>query len=366
MYTFAVPATIEIPQEFGGSWDAFCLKWCPEGSFGYSAAEVSKGLTTLKRLWPERLAENVLNASGGAWVPAISTESGLLLAANEKAKFFQGVLDRWKSGQRSAHAELVVGSALRTSGYDPRFEAGEGEPDLLCEVEGVPIAFEVYAPEDSQASQAQLALVDLLTEAVKKVVSNSRVEVGILDAFNASDIPSAVQAIVDAPPSKWVGYSSSVQFRRIDEGLSLPPTFDGDGAQVSSAGDTDVKGPGESVVVRWERLDTRARLSLERKRAQVRTDTRNIVVMDVCAVGGIGEWPETIALLPGGDFEKIGAVLFFDQGSVGPPEKVSRRWRIVVNPAAAFAIPESLLSTIESLDESSRFGLNSKPRLSMA
>jgi hypothetical protein len=79
-YTHAMIANIEIPQEFGGSWATFCHKWCPEGSLGYSAEEISRGLTTLKRLWPQRLAENVRRGRGGTWVPTISTEAGLLLA----------------------------------------------------------------------------------------------------------------------------------------------------------------------------------------------------------------------------------------------------------------------------------------------
>jgi len=147
-----VSANIEIPQEFGGSWAAMCQQWCPEGSLAYSAKEVSRGLTTLKRLWPEKLTENVAQSRSGTWVPTISTEAGLLLATSEHAKYFRGVLDRLRVGQRSAYSELVVGWALRTVGYDPQFESGDGEPDLLCEVEGVSVAFEVYAPDDSQAS----------------------------------------------------------------------------------------------------------------------------------------------------------------------------------------------------------------------
>jgi hypothetical protein len=72
-------ANIEIPLEFGGSWAEFCQQWCPEGSLGYSTNEISRGLMTLKRLWPEKLAENVAQGQGGTWVPTISTEAGLLL-----------------------------------------------------------------------------------------------------------------------------------------------------------------------------------------------------------------------------------------------------------------------------------------------
>ena len=322
-------------------------------------------MTTLKRLWPDRLAENVGQDRSGTWAPTISTEAGLLLATSEHAKYFRGVLQRLRAGQRSAYSELVVGYVLRKLGLDPQFEAGEGEPDLLCEVDGVPVAFEVYAPEDSYASQSQRALVEELQKAVIEATAISRVEIGILESFADSDISCAIEVIRQAPSLAWTPIGNWAHFRRTDEGQHLPPTFDGSGAQVMVAGETDVKGPNKSVVIRWERADTRARQALERKRAQLRDGVFNTVVMDVCAVGGIDEWPETIAQLFGTDFEKIGAVIFFDQGCLGPPERVRRRWRIVDNPHAAQPIPEKLLASIESLDESKYYGLASKPRLSM-
>jgi hypothetical protein len=287
------------------------------------------------------------------------------LAASEHAKYFRGVLDRLRAGQRSAYSELVVGSALRTLGHDPQFESGDGEADLSCEVARTPIAFEVYAPEDSRASQDQRTLVDTLQQAITDGISNSRVEVGILEPFDKSQIAIAVQTIQNSPAQTWVSIGDWAQFRRIDEEQAIPPMFDGTGAQVRVTGDSEVKGPGKSVVVRWEHADTRARYALERKRGQVREGVRNVVVMDVCAVGGIGDWPETIATLPGTDFDKIGAIAFFHQGCLGPPERVRRRWRIVDNPHAGLRIPEILMSGFESLDESKYYGIPSKSRLTM-
>jgi hypothetical protein len=209
-------------------------------------------------------------------------------------------------------------------------------------------------------------LVDTLQQAITDGISNSRVEVGMLEPLvDKSQIAVAVRTIQNSPAQKWVSIGDWAQFRRIDEGQALPPMFDGTGAQVSVAGDNDVKGPGKSVVVRWEHADTRARHALERKRGQVREGVRNLVVMDVCAVGGIGDWPETIAKLPGTDFAKIGAIAFFHQGCLGPPERVRRRWRIVDNQHAALRIPERLMSDLESLDESKYYGIASKPRLAM-
>lgn len=193
-------------------------------------------------------------------------------------------------------------------------------------MDGTPIAFEVYAPDDSQASQDQSALADALRQAVMEAISDSLVEIDVLQGFNKSEIPAAVQTILNAPPSLWTPVGDWAQIRRTDQGQPLAPTFDGSGAEVRVAGNTEVKGLGKSVVVRWEHADTRARLALERKRAQVDDAIANVVVMDVCAVGRVGEWPEIIASLPGIEFSKVGMVVFFDQGSLGPPERIRRRW----------------------------------------
>lgn len=356
---------LEIPVEFGGSWNTFCREWCPDGSLGYGPEEISRGLTSLKRLWPEKLAENIGRGGRGTWTAAISVETGLLLAVSEGVKYFRGVHDRLKRGQRSAYSELVAGWALQKLGYEPQFESGDGEPDLMCEVEGTPVAFEVYAPDDSAISKNRRELINKLQQALTDAISNSRVELGVLEEFDDSHIAIAVQTILQSPSQQWISIGDWARFRRIDEGQTLPPTFDGNGAQFKVAGDSERKGPGKSAVIRWENVDTRAQHALERKRGQVRHSVQNVVIIDACAVGGIGEWPEVIAKLPGTDFAKIGAVIFFDQGCLGPPERICRRWRVVKNPSASMQIPGTLLSAFESLDESTHYGVAIKPRLSM-
>ena len=60
---------------------------------------------------------------------------------------------------------------------------------------------------------------------------------------------------------------------------------------------------------------------------------------------------------------KVGAVAFFEQGCVGPPEAIRRRWRVLINPHAHVQIPEVLLDGLESLDESKWHGLARLERL---
>lgn len=356
----------EIPPEFGGSWPAFCREWCPEGALAYSQPEVCLGLSTLMRLWPQEVARVVGESARGALPAASTIDTGLLLAACEPARYFSRVLDRLKSHQRSAYSELVLVAALRRLSYDPQFESPTGgTPDAQCVVDGVPIAFEVYAPDPSHASKEQQRLVGELQEAIRRGIASCRVEIGILDVFGKSDMPTAVDVIRSAAPSTWTDVGNWARVRRVDQGQTLPSMFNGDGAQIIIGGNATTQGPSTDLIVRWEQSDARIEHALQKKRAQVSAANRNVVVMNVCAVGGIGEWPEIVARLPGADYEKIGVIAFFDQGSLGPPEAIRRRWRVVVNSRALQPIPEALIDRLKSLDESSHWGLPRKPRLVM-
>lgn len=110
---------VEIREEFGGSWTAFLREWCLESPIGYSPAEVSRGLSTLKRLWPEEVAR-IVGAGVRGTAPSVSAiDYGLLLETCETAKYFRRVLERLKSGQRSAYSELVLVAALLASALRP-------------------------------------------------------------------------------------------------------------------------------------------------------------------------------------------------------------------------------------------------------
>ena len=61
----------EIPEAFGGSWEAFCQRWCREGDLAYSREEISSGLMTLERLWPQELARIAGQSHGGTGAPAL-------------------------------------------------------------------------------------------------------------------------------------------------------------------------------------------------------------------------------------------------------------------------------------------------------
>ena len=206
---------IKIPSELSASWEAFSQEWLLDGPLGYSPSEVSQGLLTLKRLWPERIANIVTRPERGTAIVVPLIDVGLLLSTCESAQYFRQVLGRLKLGDRSAYSELVLVAALRKLRYTPRFEASApASPDAQCDVDGVPISFEVYAPDRSVASQTQQQLVQRLQEAITRAVSGCRVEISIFDSFEESDIAASALAASTAPLGTWVPVGSWAHLRR--------------------------------------------------------------------------------------------------------------------------------------------------------
>ncbi len=174
-----------------------------------------------------------------------------------------------------------------------------------------------------------------------------------------------MEAIRSAPPSAWVFVNDKARLRRIDFGHALCLTFDGDGAQILLGGERTVQGESTGVIARWEASDARAKRVLNEEYHQFSGDVGNVLVVNVSAVmDGMRTWPSLMArLLQPARNRKVGAVVFFDQGLLGPPEAVRRRWRVLVNAHAYVPIPEALLTALESLDESGDFGLARAERL---
>ncbi len=353
-----------IPLEFGGSWDAFAREWCRGGPLGYSAGEAARALSALGRLWPGKVRRLVDDPSRGLGLAASTVELGLLFDACDLAGGFPNVLQRLANGERSAHSELVLVAAVRRLGYAARFEpALEGKVlDAVAEIDEIPVYFEVVAPERSEAAEQDQRLVGELVADVRARVSKCRVEIEVRIPLDASANAAIVTGIEQAPPSTWVVVNDLARVRRVDAGQALYPTFDGEGAQVVIGEEELVQGDSTSVIARWESSDARAKRVFNEEYRHFSLAVPNVLVVNVCAVpDGMDLWPGEMArLLQPLRNRRVGAVAFFEQGSLGPPEAIRRRWRVLVNPHAHIAVPERLLAGIESLDESGAYGL---PRL---
>jgi hypothetical protein len=338
-----------FPQEFGRDWHHFHREWCLGEALALSPHCVASAVDAVARHTPEKITAVASGSERGPSVICPLIELGDLFLTVENARYFPRVLKRLKSGNRSAYSEIVVVSALIRSGFEAIFEAGKGRPDAVATVDGTQVAFEVYAPERGNLSETRAELLHDLEVALKRTLTNCRVEVDVLNAQRA-DVGKLVEAARAAPSSEWVKVGNLGRVRRVDQGPPLSRTFDGDGPEIVIAGQTTTQGSGFNAVIRIQDDDLRARDKLEAKRAQISANLANVVVINVTNVGGIAEWPALLSAAMGSDFEKIGAVLFFDQGLYGgPPVAIRRRWRALLNRSASLAVPERLLTRFEAL-----------------
>lgn len=89
-------------------------------------------------------------------------------------------------------------------------------------------------------------------------------EIGLLDAFGKDENRAAVEVVRSAPPGTWTNVGDWARIRRVDEGQSLPPLFDADGAQIVVGGEATTQGPSAGSVIRWEESDKRAEAALKK------------------------------------------------------------------------------------------------------
>ena len=355
-----------IPSEFGSTWTAFAREWSGS-ALAAGPSDVSKALWALKSHLPDEVERHVTDSARGACIAAPLVELGTLLAECESTQGFTGVVNRLKQGERSAYAELVVAASLARLGFRPWFapEFGARVLDVACYVdEAEPIYFEVVAPERSDASIAQRKVIDDLTKEIRGSVSECRVEIELFRIPDADGMGAVVRAVKLAPSSSWCRVGSFARFRRIDSGEPLPPAFDG-GMQIIIGGDKTTQSSSTGVIARWESMDARAKRVFNDEYHHFSDRVRNVLVVDVCgATDGMKSWPGEMArLLQPTRNRKVGAVLFFEQGVLGPPEATRRRWRVLTNSHARHQIPESVLAGFESLDESSFHGMSRAERL---
>jgi hypothetical protein len=355
---------LQIPEDFGGSWELFSHEWCPEAPLANSPAEVASALSALKRLWPEGVRQLSEGPHRGVWFMAPAIELGRLLATCETINRFPGVLRRLVNGERSAYSELVLGAALIRLGYLPQFSppVGSNVLDAECVVEETRVLFEVYAPDRAVATISQMKLLTELNHAVRSQALQCRIEIEITEEFDRNSLSTIIAAIEMAPPMTWVA-SNWGRLRRIDYGQELLPQFDGTSSgQLIIPNQSNLQDHSTVVIARCAIADNRAERKLEEKRRQMPAETANIVVMNVTEVFGMDAWAMQLAQMPWSGYERIGAIAFFEERNF-MHNAMRRRWRVLINPRARVPIPERLLAGLESLDESKFWSASAKTRL---
>jgi hypothetical protein len=262
---------------------------------------------------------------------------------------------------------MVLVGTLRQLGYEANFAPAFGGHvlDAECSVDGTRVLFEVVAPESADVSEEWQEKVDDLRAVIGRNVSKCRVEIEVFKPITDRNIQEIFECIKSSESSEWSFVGSLARVRRINQGQPLLPLFDGDGTHITVMGEKDYQGESTSVIARREESDVRAKRVFRQKYRQLSDGVANVLVVNVSSVSdGMKTWPELIAgILRPDQNRKVGAVALFDQAVVGPPEAIRRRWQLVVNPHAHVKIPEVLLDGLESMDDSSNWGLRHLERV---
>lgn len=345
-----------LPYDFGTSWDDFVRTWCLGTQIKYSQAETIRALETLKRLWPEDIAELVNRRARGATIIVSKIELGCLLADCEEVNGFPPVFERLKIGERSAYSELVLVSSLLNLGYKTSFAPPlKGKIlDAKCKVEKQTVYFEVVTPEQSKSNTELQKLITKLPHQLTKYISACRLEVELLHEPS----PDEIQTIIDTSQvinnGEWVTIGSVARIRKISSQQTLKTSFDGDGAQIKLAGDTEVKGDSTSVLVRCETNDDRAKRIFDGEYHHFSKQVANVLVVNVTAViDGFSHWEKLMSRrLQPAQNRKVGAVILFNQCITGFPERVQRNWKVIINTHAHIEVSKFLVEGNMSLNES--------------
>lgn len=321
--------------------------------------DVALSLSTLGELWPDKLRSVADQPERGAGMVAPVIEVGRLLASCRRCTNFDKVLHRLRHGERSACAELVLVDGLLRLEYFPSFEAPlRGSVlDATCVVDGLPVYFEVVAPEESDKAADRAKMVRELQDLLRSNLSGCRVEVELFEAAKC-DPPRILDAVQAAEVSTWTEVADMARIRRIDSGQQLLPVFDGSGTQIILGDGATIQDASTGVVTRWESADQRAKRIFNDEYEHFSEGVPNVLVINMSAVGSEWRtWPQQIGRLFQLDRNRnVGAAAFFRQGilaKVGVPEAIRRDWNTIVNPYARVAVPEILLRGMKSLDDAS-------------
>ena len=224
--------------------------------------------------------------------------------------------------------------------------------DAKCDVEAQSVYLEVVTPERSDASVESQRQVVVLNERIGRSLQDCRIEIEITDTLDEQRIRRIVEAAMRATAGEWTPVEDFASVRKSASGEVAPRAFDGSGADVIIAGKRVVQRGPASVVIRWNDNDCRAKRTFNAEYHHFSKSVPNILVVKACAVRGVENWAELMApLFQPGRNRKVGAIALFQQGLLGPPFAIRRRWRVLRNPYAHLPVPESLLERLESLTD---------------
>ena len=348
----------ELPPAFGSTWSAFVDEWCLGISPVTSPESCSRALHALEESWPERVRALASASTRGLGVVLGAIELGHVLADTVGLVGVQPVLNRLRTGERSAASELTVASTFSRLGFVPALEVEiEGKvPDLALTFGSTAVYVEVITPNRSEIVKVVTEQINDMAGAILAAVPNANVEVFLDFEPESMDVGSICKAIVD---SRYVEEPQDIPAvgRFIKRPFSLPPVVT---PSIDSRTYGTVLGAARTLVeaergglaaVRVAVFDGRAKRLLAGELHHFPKGSPNVLVIDCGGVpGGVADWvPSITRCFQPGQNTRISAVIMYQTGMLGTPLQLNRAWKVLPNPHGANALPPVLLDALATL-----------------
>lgn len=360
------------------TWDDIERQWLRDGRIAYSAEEAVAAFNlverTLGREWMK--AHNTTGNVDEVWGPgptATIVRMGLRLASLEGLGGAEELIRRILRKDLSALAELTTVHLLRRDRPsvtvelwpDVTVSGGPRKPDLrVREDAGHPWTYvEVTQPDTSEAEERVQTVMNRVTALIREVRKSFALEVFLRREPTDAEVAAVVNTVRD------VCASEGVVRRELPDGLGLlllnhtePGSVvlddHGDAHVPRLARATAIGGgaePHRHIAVRMAYSDERAERFLGREARQLPTDAPGLIVIQMGrAPGGFKSWEPVIRQrFQPTIHTRVSAVCLLGGGSVATPagEKLLPQTRLIVNPHAAFQLPQWIADTLTNAGE---------------
>jgi hypothetical protein len=347
-----------IRPAFSMPWDDFVAHWCLGIQPAFTEAEAASALAAIEHLLPDYLDQMELSGQRGLLPTGAMVHFGLMLSRTQSLPGFPGVLQRVKERQASACSELECAAGLVKAGLRPEL----GAP-LAGKVLDATFLYgershyvEVIAPDRSEAIREAGDLLAHIATEIAGANRGASMEVLLNPSIGINQIRELV-SLVSAATMSAEEHDAGGLGRFIKEpatsSVISPRISNSDPGPVLAFGTAGFDGQVFTVAaVRLPIDDLRAQRTFAGELHHFSRNEANLIVMDVTRViGGSGAWKPLIerCFQPTRN-TRIGAVVLFEKGTIGPQAVVWERWTVARNPHARVPLSDTLLHALASLD----------------
>jgi hypothetical protein len=336
--------------DLGNNWSEVVEKWylgltpTINGNIGW------EGLSTLEYLWPESIDDFLSKNHRGQAVIAPLVERGIVLTVCNKLPGFDKVLERIKSGERSAFSEAFFAANLLKMGLNPIFEPvlNGKRPDFLIHFKTKSIYIEIISPDTSDLFKQAYNGMNELSYRLQNQLIGKKIDVNlmaeptlkVIDIIIHNVLKQTEDGILEIPEI------ALIQKNELDPTnnaiMKLPELHNSQGPILCVVGMKMGEGETTHVNVQYAITDERADRLMIAESHHFSKDECNLLVMDVTQVpSGIKSWLPLLRRRFQPDRNtRFGGVCLFENY----PHEV--KWSIEENPFASNPLPKEFIENV--------------------